>query len=63
VLGPIAEENLSLGLQASNGSFWPIVTQPLSLVFILIALAMLLVPHLKTRLGSVLTASPQEPLK
>ncbi|MGI9443182.1 MAG: tripartite tricarboxylate transporter permease, partial [Rubripirellula sp.] len=63
VLGPIAEENLSLGLQASNGSFWPIVTQPLSLVFILIALAMLLAPHLKTRLGSVLTASPQEPLE
>lgn len=63
VLGPIAEENLSLGLQASNGSFWPIVTQPLSLVFILIALAMLLVPYIKTRLGSVLTGSTQEPLK
>ena len=63
VLGPIAEENLSLGLQASNGSFWPIVTKPLSLVFILIALAMLLAPHLKTRLGSVLAGSRQEPMK
>jgi putative tricarboxylic transport membrane protein len=52
VLGPIAEENLSLGLQASNGSFLPIVTQPLSLLFILIAVVMLLIPLLKTRLGS-----------
>ena len=52
VLGPIAEENLSLGLQASNGSFLPIVTQPLSVLFILIAIVMLLIPLLKTRLGS-----------
>ena len=41
VLGPIAEKNLSLGLQASGGSYWPIVTQPLSLLFISIAGGML----------------------
>lgn len=41
VLGPIAEKNLSLGLQGSGGSFWPIVTNPLSLLFISIAASML----------------------
>lgn len=42
VLGPIAEKNLSMGLQASNGSFWPIVSRPMSLLFIAIAFVMLL---------------------
>jgi putative tricarboxylic transport membrane protein len=42
VLGPIAEKNLSLGLQASGGSYWPILTSPISLVFLLIAISMLL---------------------
>ena len=46
VLGPIAETNLSLGLQASDGSFWPIVTQPISLVFIAVAIGMLFTPLL-----------------
>ena len=42
VLGPIAEKNLSLGLQASDGSYWPIVTRPISALFIAVAIAMLL---------------------
>ena len=37
VLGPIAEENLSVGLVGSNGSFLPIVTQRISLTFVVIA--------------------------
>ena len=48
VLGPIAEEKLSNGLQSSNGSFWPIVTRPMSLVFIAIALVMLFLPLIKS---------------
>ena len=52
VLGPIAEENLTLGLQASNGSFLPIITQPLSLLFIVIAVIMLFVPLAKSRFSS-----------
>jgi len=52
VLGPIAEENLTLGLQASNGSFLPIITQPLSLLFIVIAVVMLFVPLAKSRFSS-----------
>ena len=49
VLGPIAEKNLSLGLQSSNFSYWPIVTRPMSLVFILVAIVMLFLPLIKSR--------------
>jgi len=42
VLGPIAEKNLSLGLQASGGSFLPLVTRPLSLLFLSLSIALLL---------------------
>ena len=42
VLGPIAEKNLSLGLQASDGSYAPLVTRPLSLLFLSLALFLLL---------------------
>ncbi len=49
VLGPIAEQNLSLGLQASDGSYWPIVTEPISLLFIAIAAGMLIVPSIRKR--------------
>jgi putative tricarboxylic transport membrane protein len=54
VLGPIAEKNLSLGLQASDGSFWPIVTRPMSLLFILIAVVMLLLPSIKRMIARVI---------
>lgn len=47
VLGPIAENNLSLGLQASDGSYLPIVTRPISLLFIVIAAVMLFLPAIK----------------
>jgi len=41
VLGPTAEKNLSAGLMNSGGSWWPLVTRPLSLVFLLMAVALL----------------------
>jgi putative tricarboxylic transport membrane protein len=47
VLGPIAEKNLSLGLQSSNGSFAPIVTGKISLLFLIVALFMLLLPLIR----------------
>ena len=47
VLGPIAEKNLSLGLQSSNGSFAPIVTGKISLLFLTVALFMLLLPLIR----------------
>ena len=50
VLGPIAETNLSLGLQASNGSYLPILTRPLSLLFIVVAVIMLLLPWARRKL-------------
>ena len=49
VLGPIAEENLTTGLISSNGSWLPIVTRPIPLVFLLVALTMLLLPVLRKR--------------
>ncbi len=52
VLGPIAESNLSLGLQASDGSYWPIVTRPMSLTFLVIAIVMLLMPTIRRRSAS-----------
>jgi putative tricarboxylic transport membrane protein len=44
VLGPIAEENLSVGLVSSNGSFLPIVTRWISLTFVIISVFLLLIP-------------------
>ena len=44
VLGPIAEKNLSLGLQASDGSYLPIITRPISVLFLTVAVMMLLLP-------------------
>jgi len=56
VLGPIAEKNLSLGLQASDGSYLPLLTRPMSLLFLCVALAILLVTlwqGYRQRLGKV----------
>ena len=44
VLGPIAEENLSAGLMSTNGDWSPIVTRPISLILVGIALLLLVVP-------------------
>jgi putative tricarboxylic transport membrane protein len=40
VLAPEAEKNLGKGLITSGGSFWPIVTRPISAVFFFLAIAM-----------------------
>jgi TctA family transporter len=44
VLSPIAEKKLGAGLQASSGSWLPLVSEPFSLVCCLLALVMLLLP-------------------
>lgn len=44
VLAPIAEEHLGAGLMASGGSYWPLVTRPVSLVFSLLAVVLLVGP-------------------
>lgn len=49
VLGPIAEKNLCEGLMASGGSYLPLLTRPMSLVFLLISAAMLAIPLVKQR--------------
>lgn len=47
VLGPIGEKALSQGLQASNGSFAPLFTDLIALLFFLVALATLFFPWLQ----------------
>ncbi len=44
VLAPVAEENLAAGLMISGGSYWPLLTRPVSLVFVSIALTLLAWP-------------------
>ena len=44
VLAPIAEKKLGAGLQASNGSWWPLVTEPFSLACCLVALVLFVYP-------------------
>jgi putative tricarboxylic transport membrane protein len=44
ILGPIGEKALSQGLQASNGSFSPLFTDPIALIFFLVAVLTLAFP-------------------
>ena len=41
VLAPVAEENLCAGLMASGGSYLPLLTRPVSLAFIILAVFLL----------------------
>ena len=41
VLAPIAEEHLSAGLMQSGGSYLPLVTRPVSLIFCVVAVSLL----------------------
>jgi len=44
ILAPIAEENLQMGLMASNGSFLPLIQRPVSLIFVIVSIALLSFP-------------------
>lgn len=47
ILAPIAEENLQMGLMASNGSFLPLIQNPVSLIFVTASVALLSIPLYK----------------
>jgi putative tricarboxylic transport membrane protein len=47
ILSPIAEENLMRGLMASGGSYLPMVTRPISLTFLILAIILLVIPLYK----------------
>ena len=49
VLAPIAEKNLLSGLMASGGSYAPIFTRPVSLLFFVIAITLLISPIIRRR--------------
>ena len=44
VLAPVAEENLSAGLQLAGGSYAPLFTRPISLILVSIAIVLVLRP-------------------
>jgi len=46
VLGPIIEANLREGLMASSGSFLPVITRPISLIFLILAIISVVLPSL-----------------
>ncbi len=48
VLAPIAEEKLGAGLQATGGSYAPLATRPVALIFILVSLVLVVWPIVKT---------------
>ena len=52
VLGPVAEKNLCAGLMASGGSYLPLVTRPMSAVFLVISFILLVVPQIQRRRGA-----------
>ena len=56
VLAPVAEEHLSAGLMQSGGSLLPLVTRPISLIFFLISLGLLILSISKQYRASKTTA-------
>ena len=52
VLAPIAEEHLCAGLMQTGGSYWPLITRPISLIFCVVAVLLLsfsIAQHIKTK--------------
>ena len=47
ILGPIAEINLREGLTSSHGSFMPLITRPVSLAFLVLAVLVFVYPRVK----------------
>ena len=53
ILAPVAEENLQMGLMASDGSFLPMIQRPVSLIFVITSIALLTIPlYRRFRYGS-----------
>ena len=47
VLGPMAESKLSTGLMSSHGSWMPLISRPISCVFVIISTILLVLPIMK----------------
>ena len=60
ILTPIAEVNLRSGLMISDGSFWPLVTNPISAFFLALAVLTALWPFIQNRLSKRKTKASQE---
>ena len=60
VLAPVAEKHLATGLMISGGSYLPLLTSPISLVFLLIATGLLLYPVLRPRTRADPVTEPED---
>ena len=61
ILTPIAEVNLRSGLMISDGSFWPLVTEPISAFFLALAILTALWPLIQHRLSKTKNRSAAAP--
>ena len=59
VLGPVAEKNLCAGLMSSGGSWTPLMTRPLSVVFLVVSAVLLAVPFVRRRMQAREAAEPK----
>lgn len=53
ILAPIAERELRTGLMVYDGSFWPLLTRPVSAALIAVAVVTLLLPWLRGWIGAL----------
>ena len=60
VLAPIAEEKLGSALQASGGSYFPLLSSPVSLVLLLVAFGLAIYPIVKAWQTAVSTGKKQK---
>ena len=49
VLAPIAEKQIGEGLQASAGSYLPLITSPVSAIFLVVAVVAFFLPFIRRR--------------
>jgi putative tricarboxylic transport membrane protein len=49
VLAPVAEKHLATGLMISDGSYLPLITSPISAIFLIVSVGLLILPALRRR--------------
>ena len=59
VLATLAEAQIRSGLMASAGSYWPLVTRPIALTFLVVAVLLLFLPLMRRRVASTAAREDQ----
>jgi putative tricarboxylic transport membrane protein len=55
VLAPVAEKHLATGLMISDGSYLPLVTSPISAIFLALSIGLLILPAVRRRTSTTTT--------